>query len=180
MIERVKKIIERKGSNSSQFAEEIGVQRSSISHILSGRNKPSLDFILKILEHFPDIDTNWLLFGKGQMLKEYDLFSNVNETKETSESHDLNKPKELLNKDMSTNENEKQPLMEGNEEKQKDFIDIISKTLFNSDTKESSSQEKSSPDTKKEEDINTPSLKHTIERVIIFYQDGKFKEYKPL
>lgn len=53
----------------SQFADEIGVQRSGVSHILSGRNKPSLDFILKILTRFPEVDADWLLFGKGSMVK---------------------------------------------------------------------------------------------------------------
>lgn len=54
------------GLSSSGFAEKIGVQRSSISHILSGRNKPSLDFVMKILSSFPDIDLYWLLNGKGE------------------------------------------------------------------------------------------------------------------
>src|SRR5690606_6259074 len=47
------------------FAEKIGVQRSSISHILSGRNKPSLDFILKVLHTFPEVDLYWLFNGRG-------------------------------------------------------------------------------------------------------------------
>ena len=47
------------------FADKIGVQRSSISHILSGRNKPSLDFILKVTNEFTDVDIYWLLNGKG-------------------------------------------------------------------------------------------------------------------
>ena len=50
---------------ASLFADKIGVQRSSISHILSGRNKPSLDFILKITSEFKDVDIHWLLKGKG-------------------------------------------------------------------------------------------------------------------
>ncbi len=53
--------------NASRFAETIGVQRSSISHIISGRNKPSLDLINKILEGFPKVSTDWLLLGKGDM-----------------------------------------------------------------------------------------------------------------
>lgn len=51
--------------SASLFADKIGVQRSSISHILSGRNKPSLDFILKITNEFKDVDIHWLLNGKG-------------------------------------------------------------------------------------------------------------------
>jgi transcriptional regulator with XRE-family HTH domain len=56
--------------SSAQFAEEIGVQPSGISHILSGRNNPSLDFILKMLEKYQFISTDWLLFGKGSMYKD--------------------------------------------------------------------------------------------------------------
>jgi transcriptional regulator with XRE-family HTH domain len=63
--ERIKKILEHHALTASLFADKIGVQRSSISHILSGRNKPSLDFILKITTAFPDVDIYWLLNGKG-------------------------------------------------------------------------------------------------------------------
>jgi len=64
-ITRLKKIIEFYGESASGFAEKIGVQRSSISHLLSGRNKPSLEFILKILSAYPEIDLYWLMNGKG-------------------------------------------------------------------------------------------------------------------
>lgn len=50
---------------ASSFAERIGVQRSSISHLLSGRNKPSLDFVLKVLREFPEVSLYWLLNGTG-------------------------------------------------------------------------------------------------------------------
>ena len=56
--------------NASSFADKIGVQRSSISHLLSGRNKPSLDFVMKILDIFPDINLYWILNGKGNLLKD--------------------------------------------------------------------------------------------------------------
>tara|TARA_B100001250_G_scaffold130821_1_gene111665 strand:- start:2303 stop:2629 length:327 start_codon:yes stop_codon:yes gene_type:complete len=60
--------------NASSLADKIGVQRSSLSHILSKRNKPSLDFILKINKNFKKIDLNWLLFGKSSLenIKEND------------------------------------------------------------------------------------------------------------
>ena len=54
---------------ASLFADKVGVQRSSISHILSGRNKPSLDFILKVTSVFNDVDIHWLLNGKGSFPK---------------------------------------------------------------------------------------------------------------
>lgn len=64
-VRRLQKVIKYNGLSSSSFAEKIGVQRSSISHILSGRNKPSLEFIMKVLSSFPEIDLYWLLNGKG-------------------------------------------------------------------------------------------------------------------
>ena len=64
-IVRLKKIIEENDLSSSAFAEKLGVQRATISHLLSGRNKPSLDFIMKVIEAFPEVDLYWLLNGKG-------------------------------------------------------------------------------------------------------------------
>jgi transcriptional regulator with XRE-family HTH domain len=57
----IKSFIVSKNLSPSKFADEIGVQRSSISHILSGRNKPSLDVVQKIIRRYPEIGTDWLL-----------------------------------------------------------------------------------------------------------------------
>lgn len=62
--ERLQMVIKMNGMTNSTFADEIGVQRSSISHVLAGRNKPSIDFIQKILDTFPKVDANWLVTGK--------------------------------------------------------------------------------------------------------------------
>ena len=59
---KIEQIIIDKGLSPSYFADTIGIQRSSISHILSGRNKPSLDIVQRILKVFPDIDRDWLIF----------------------------------------------------------------------------------------------------------------------
>ena len=67
---RLQKVMDFYGETSSSFAEKVGVQRSSISHILSGRNKPSLDFVLKVLSSFPEVELYWLLNGKGTFPKE--------------------------------------------------------------------------------------------------------------
>jgi transcriptional regulator with XRE-family HTH domain len=66
---RLKKVMDFHQLSASGFADKIGVQRSSISHILSGRNKPSLDFILKITAEFKDVDIYWLLNGNGTFPK---------------------------------------------------------------------------------------------------------------
>lgn len=69
MKNRIQKFLEVENINSSKFADEIGVQRSSISHILSGRNNPSLELIQKILARFDYLNAEWLITGKGDMFK---------------------------------------------------------------------------------------------------------------
>lgn len=70
MKDRILEFLKRENKSSVQFAEEIGVQPSGISHIISGRNRPSLDFVLKMLDKYNYISVEWLLFGRGQMYKE--------------------------------------------------------------------------------------------------------------
>jgi transcriptional regulator with XRE-family HTH domain len=62
--ERLQMVIKMNGMTNASFADEIGVQRSSISHVLAGRNKPSIDFIQKILTTFPKVNADWLITGK--------------------------------------------------------------------------------------------------------------------
>ena len=76
-IKRLEIILEYYSLNASSFADKIGVQRSSLSHLLSGRNKTSLDFILKILDVYPDVDLYWILNGKGTFPKSK-LISEIN------------------------------------------------------------------------------------------------------
>lgn len=68
MVDRIKQLLEKKKMTPTQFSDEIDVQRSSLSHVLSGRNKPSLDFMLKIKNRFPEISLDWLLLGEGSMI----------------------------------------------------------------------------------------------------------------
>ena len=68
-IKRLEFIMDHYSLSASSFADKIGVQRSSISHLLSGRNKPSLDFVMKILDLFPELNLYWFLDGKGSYLK---------------------------------------------------------------------------------------------------------------
>ena len=92
---RLKKVLEYYQLSASAFAEKIGVQRSSISHLLSGRNKPSLDFILKVLKTFDEVELYWLLNGKGTFPKQVEkatkkqayaptLFSDIDKVEEES------------------------------------------------------------------------------------------------
>lgn len=65
IISRLGEILDFYGLSGAAFADKINVQRSSISHLLTGRNKPSLEFVLKISKAFPEVDLYWLLEGKG-------------------------------------------------------------------------------------------------------------------
>ncbi len=110
MKERLLEFLRAENKSSAQFAEEIGVQASGISHIISGRNNPSLDFILKMLEKYQFLSTDWLLFGKGSMYKDnkaqtlFDegIFSDKNETAQKSKPEDriteVDKPEFELSK----------------------------------------------------------------------------------
>ena len=64
-ISRLNEIMVNNNLNSASFAEQIGVQRSSVSHVMSKRNKPSLDFILKIVNSFEEVTLDWLLFDNN-------------------------------------------------------------------------------------------------------------------
>ena len=75
IVTRLEEFIKSKKISKSAFANHIGVQRSSIAHFFSGRNKPSLDFFLKIKERYPETDLNWIISGKKAKL------ANKNKTK---------------------------------------------------------------------------------------------------
>lgn len=71
-VKRLEIILQKYELSAAGFAQKIDVGRASISHILSGRNKPSLDFILKIVAAFPEVDLYWILNGKGSFPKQLD------------------------------------------------------------------------------------------------------------
>lgn len=72
MNARINQIISFLGLSQVRFAEQIGVSAGSLTHIAKGRNKPSLDIVTGILKTFPQISSDWLLFGKGEMLRPKD------------------------------------------------------------------------------------------------------------
>lgn len=73
MVERILTFIKSKNLTPSQFADEIGVQRSGISHLVSGRNKPSLEFIQRIVARWPELNLQWIINGTGSMLNDGNL-----------------------------------------------------------------------------------------------------------
>lgn len=104
MKDRILQFLNKEKITATRLADQIGVQRSSISHILSGRNKPSFDFIEKLLNKYPDLNAEWLLLNKGDMYKgedlvkekvsgDQDLFRSPNKSiiKETSNKNTIEK-----------------------------------------------------------------------------------------
>jgi transcriptional regulator with XRE-family HTH domain len=83
MKDRILQFLKSENKSSAQFAEEIGVQASGISHILSGRNNPSLDFVIKMLQRYNFISVDWLLFGRGPMYKEKTVATLFDEIEKT-------------------------------------------------------------------------------------------------
>jgi transcriptional regulator with XRE-family HTH domain len=78
MKDRIIKFLTHENLTGTRFADEIGVQRSSVSHILSGRNNPSFEFIQKILSRYKNLSSEWLIMGIGSMYKkpeQMDLFA---------------------------------------------------------------------------------------------------------
>ncbi|WP_426278322.1 helix-turn-helix domain-containing protein [Chryseobacterium sp. S-02] len=174
--ERISKVIEYSNFTPSEFADEIDVQRSSISHITSGRNKPSLEFIIKIKARFPEILWDWLVTGEGQMLK-----TELPETKETVEKveEEMVKPTSLpdLFTMMNNDEDFGAEETEINVPKQstgESFIPHQSTTqekIFDSQRLESSRQQI----------INQipENQQNKIKRIVLFYENGKFESFEP-
>lgn len=150
-IKRLEIILDYYSLNASSFADKIGVQRSSLSHLLSGRNKPSLDFILKILDVFPDIDLYWILNGKGTFPKNDE---NVIPKQNTVD--------ELLKPNIPTPSK----------------IEVVPENLF---SKIQSTTSNDLLETKKTESQNTmkDSALGEIDKIVIFYKNGTFKSYIP-
>ncbi len=67
---RLKQFLTMEELSPAAFADMLGIQRSGISHLLAGRNKPSYDFITRMLDRFPDVSADWLLMGKGKPYKD--------------------------------------------------------------------------------------------------------------
>jgi transcriptional regulator with XRE-family HTH domain len=115
MRERIVKFIETEGLTAGEFADKIGVQRSSVSHVLNGRNNPGFSFIQKILDTYPKINSRWLLTGAGDIydsafvekkeenkkkpVEPTDLFSTINSNQETKPPSSNNPPQNQISGD---------------------------------------------------------------------------------
>ena len=148
-IKRLEIILDYYSLNASAFADKIGVQRSSLSHLLSGRNKPSLDFILKILEVFPDVDLYWILNGKGNFPKNSDENNSGIIAAKSSSSPTPISQNQIAGNLFSPNE-----------------IPVVKNIIENS-----------KPITNENTTISSSS--NEIDKIVIFYKNGTFKDYKP-
>lgn len=125
MKERILEFLKAENKSSAQFAEEIGVQPSGISHIVSGRNNPSLDFVLKMLDRYRYLSVEWLLFGRGAMYKDQNLQDLFEENLSRTERQpaeglfDVNEkqiPDKPVDQSVTDNKDIKQSKLSGNSE----------------------------------------------------------------
>jgi len=146
MKDRILEFLQNENKSYAQFAEEIGVQPSGISHILSGRNNPSLDFVIKMLHKYSSLSAEWLLFGKGPMYKSISqpsLFDN-----------EIPEPGSDAARSMNT------PL---------DWTDA----MIASESPEKASEANFGTD------FNGSDKEKRLTRVLFFYSDKTFSEYRP-
>ena len=151
-VKRLEIILDYYSLNASTFADKIGVQRSSMSHLLSGRNKPSLDFVLKILDVFPDVDLYWILNGKGSFPKREEEIENYKIEK------DLENEKVIT--PISSQEN------------------IMTHDLFSNIEIEDEKPTESLNQPEIKTSNFTPA-ENDIEKIVFFYKNGTFKVYVP-
>ncbi len=181
MIQRLLELMRIKDLTSSQLADAIKVQRSGISHFVSGRNKPSMEFILKILSYFPDVNPDWLLFGKDPMFRKPVQFS-----KEVSvqENRNENEPGLMYESTGGQQSSFLEGLFPG-----QDSLDLPPKADINELSEDQAiKQEKSrkkeiripKKDPGGEVQLSGDEAKDgSAERIVIFYKNRSFREYFP-
>ncbi|WP_396183408.1 helix-turn-helix domain-containing protein [Flavobacterium sp.] len=89
IVKKLEMIFDYYQLNASSFADKIGVQRSSLSHLLSGRNKPSLEFVIKITECFPEVDLYWFLMNQGDFPRSETKVDTTSEIVNTQKNEEL-------------------------------------------------------------------------------------------
>jgi len=122
---RISWLLKKKNLSASKLAETLGIQKSSLSHIISGRNKPSFDFLLKLKQAFPEIDLDWLVTGKGEAL----LIDDNVQDKSTSSSPQT---PTLFDMDTDSDSHKKQIKNPVYKSKQDDLSSIV--LIFDDDT----------------------------------------------
>ncbi len=170
--DRIKEIMDNEQLTASLFADSIGVQRSSISHILSGRNKPSLEFLQKVLTSYPKYSIEWLIMGKGNpTIAENSSQSTVHkQTRMPELFDDLITPEPQLTESNTT---ESIPKSINKEAIKKEVTE--EKEDFNNIEEHTTETIKDS-----EKTLTTPKqTEKEIEQIIVCYTDKTFMAYKP-
>lgn len=170
MINRINLILQAKNITAKQFAEEIGIQPSGMSHILSGRNNPSLEFVNKVIRRYPEIDANWLLLGKGQMYA-----SGATESPAISEptlfAPPAPSPAPVFTPAPDPTPDPK-PVPESMEEEREEVLE--EKILQDLPNLESEVNER-----EKKEPAPITTDRRRLEKILFFYDDRTFEEYRP-
>jgi transcriptional regulator with XRE-family HTH domain len=174
MLERINLILKSRNVNAAQFADEIGVQRSSVSHILTGRNNASLDFLLKVLTRYPEIDTDWLLTGKGVMMRSAATMAPIRT--EAKKSEPINMP--LVSTPNESSGDLFKPSIEHQEFK-KEIPNVEENVSSRIITPENNLASEVGAQKKPDERVSKTTSARLIEKIVIFYSDKSFAEYKP-
>ena len=204
-IDKIEQILNYYNLSASLFAEKIGVQRSSLSHLLSGRNKPSLDFVIKIVEEFPEVDLYWFLFNQGNFPREEEKGITIAENRVFEKKNFENTNNEILNREIlpldlfNSEDNKSKPENLNNnshsynsttqnntfDENKIQLTDEISKNPI-VENKSERKTENTIPNNVKENEISPvvnnfsiPEIKTNpkIRKLILIYEDGFFEEY---
>jgi transcriptional regulator with XRE-family HTH domain len=120
MKDRIQKILQDYNISSTKLADKLNVQRSSISHILSGRNKPGFEFIQKLLKNYPEINARWLILGKGSVYT-----SDTQPTLPFSERTESTSPRESNIRSEPNTNYQIEKSQEGKQKKQKHVKKIV-------------------------------------------------------
>ena len=153
--DKIKQILIDKNLSPSYFADEIGVQRSSISHILSGRNRPSFDIIQKIIRRFPELGYDWIM--------EEDV--STNQSGYGNRGYNRASNERLPSSNPSSNTFSVQPSVRSQRNEIPPLTD--------------SPQPVIEPINFQEPLMPTQTSNKKVERILIFYTDGSFREYTP-
>jgi bacteriophage CI repressor helix-turn-helix domain len=164
-VVRLQTIMDYYGLSASAFADALEIQRSGISHLLSERNKPSLDFILRLVEKFPEVDMYWITQGKG-------IFPPVKEAeKEPKAAY----PIDLFSQELSQSTAQKSVV------ENKQTIDVVEKEdsdITNIITSVNKSTKVTAPETIKAQGNANTNVNKEIQRIIIFYTNKKFEVFE--
>jgi transcriptional regulator with XRE-family HTH domain len=186
MKDRIILLIKAKNLTAAQFADEIGVQKSSISHIISGRNNASLDFIQKVLLRFPEVNMEWLMFGKGPLFKGTEnALNNSNDailsTELAQNSASVDLFSDLITGQRS-NFHKETDLSKGTILEEKNKQDDMKNESLISET-ENKNLSPIPPIANMERVLagsgNTNTATKTIVKIVEFYSDNTYKEYFP-